>query len=113
MVVASAGEAAFHGRFVIVVDDDIDPDNDKDVLWAVATRCDPATSIEIVTGCWSTPLDPIIDPERKARGDFTNSRAIIIACRPYHWRKDFPEVNRASDNLRTTTLKKWPQLFQK
>jgi 4-hydroxy-3-polyprenylbenzoate decarboxylase len=41
----------------------------------------------------ATPLDPRIEPERKARGDFTNSRAIIDACRPWHWRDAFPKVN--------------------
>ncbi len=111
MAVACAGEAAYHGRLVIVVDDDIDPTSDEDVLWAVATRCDPATSIQIVRGCWSTPLDPVMPPEQKAKGDFTNSRAIMVACRPYHWRNEFPKVNRASNELREATLKKWANLF--
>ncbi len=29
-------------------------------------------------------------------GNFTNSRAIIDACRPFHWRDRFPAVNRLS-----------------
>ncbi len=107
----SGNEGAFHGRFVIVVDEDIDPSNDEDVLWAMATRCDPATSLEIINGCWSVRIDPTIPPEKKAKGDLTNSRAIILAVRPYHWRKDFPRVNRASDELRATTLSKWSHLF--
>jgi 4-hydroxy-3-polyprenylbenzoate decarboxylase len=111
MAAMSGEEGASHGRFVIVVDEDIDPTNDEDVLWAIATRCDPATSIEILAGCWSAPLDPGIPPERKAKGDYTNSRAIILACRPYYWKKDFPRVNRASDELRAATLKKWSYLF--
>ncbi len=111
MAAMSGAEGAYHGRFVIVVDDDIDPTNDEDVLWAVATRCDPATSIEIIRGCWGTPLDPITPPEKKAKGDLTISRAIILATRPFHWRKDFPRVNRASDGLREATLKKWKEVF--
>ncbi len=111
MAAMSGAEGAYHGRFVIVVDDDIDPSNDEDVLWAVATRCDPATSMEVIHGCWSTSVDPTIPPERKKQGDLTNSRAIILACRPYYWRKDFPRVNRASDDLRVRTLEKWPHLF--
>ncbi len=110
MAVTSGGEGAYHGRFVIVVDEDIDPTNDEDVLWALATRCDPATGIEIVHDCWSTPADPTMPPDKRARGEFTNSRAIMLAVRPYHWRKEFPKVNRASDELRARTLKKWPQL---
>ncbi|MBI4334576.1 MAG: UbiD family decarboxylase [Chloroflexi bacterium] len=100
-------DGAYASRFVIVVDEDIDPTSDEDVLWAMATRCDPATSLEIVRGCWSTPLDPTISPEKRQQGDFTSSRAMILACRPFHWRKDFPKVNRASDELRAATLRKW------
>lgn len=111
MAAMSGVKGAYLGRFVIVVDDDIDPSNDEEVLWAISTRCDPATSIQIIGGCWSTPLDPAISPEKKARGDFTNSRAIIMATRPYHWKKEFPRVNRASAELRAATLKRWPHLF--
>lgn len=111
MAVMSTPEGAYHGRFVIVVDDDIDPSNDDDVFWAMSTRCDPALDIEIIRDCWSTPLDPIMSPEKKEKGDFTNSRAIINACRPYHWRKEFPLVNRASNELRNKTLSKWKNLF--
>lgn len=111
MAAISNQEGAYNGRFTIVVDDDIDPSNQEDVFWAVSTRCDPALDIEIIRDCWSTPLDPIMSPEKKAKGDFTNSRAIINACRPYHWRNEFPMVNRASDELRNRTLAKWKDLF--
>ncbi|MBI4332761.1 MAG: UbiD family decarboxylase [Chloroflexi bacterium] len=111
MAAMCGAEGAYHGRFIIVVDDDVDPSNDEDVLWALATRCDPATSIQIVRQCWSTPLDPTIPPEKKARGEFTNSRAIMLAVRPFHWRNEFPRVNRASNELREKTLRKWKHLF--
>ena len=65
-------------------------------MWALITRSDPATSIDIIHNAWSTPLDPRIEPERKAKGDNTNSRAIIDACRPWHWRDKFPRVNMPS-----------------
>ena len=84
------------GRYVIVVDDDIDVSNLEELIWAMLTRSDPATSIDIIRNAWSTPLDPRIEPERKAKGDFTNSRAIIDACRPWHWRDQFPKVNMPS-----------------
>jgi 4-hydroxy-3-polyprenylbenzoate decarboxylase len=84
---------AYCGKYVIVVDDDIDVSNLDELIWAMLTRSDPATSIDFVTNAWSTPLDPRIDPEQKAKGNFTNSRAIIDACRPFHWRDKFPKVN--------------------
>ena len=41
-------------KFVIVVDDDIDARDWKDVMWAVSTRMDPARDITVVT---NTPID--------------------------------------------------------
>jgi 4-hydroxy-3-polyprenylbenzoate decarboxylase len=92
-VAAMCHSGAYAGRYVIVVDDDIDVSNLEELIWAMLTRSDPATSIDIIRNAWSTPLDPRIEPERKAKGDFTNSRAIIDACRPWHWRDKFPKVN--------------------
>ena len=34
--------------FVVVVDEDIDPTNLFEVLWAMCTRCDPTEDIDIV-----------------------------------------------------------------
>jgi UbiD family decarboxylase len=103
---------AYCGRYTIVVDDDIDPSNLEEVIWAVLTRSDPATSIDIIRGAWSTPLDPRIEPERKAIGDHTNSRAIIDACRPYHWRDQFPAVNMLSIEDRAIAQQKFGHLFK-
>lgn len=113
MAALAVPESAFFGRFVILVDDDIDPSEEQDVLWALSTRCNPAESIEIIDGCWSSPLDPVISPEKRAKSNFTSSRALIDACRPYHWMKDFPIVNKASKELRARTLDKWAGLFKK
>jgi 4-hydroxy-3-polyprenylbenzoate decarboxylase len=98
-------------RMVVVVDEDIDPSSAEEVLWAMATRSDPETSFEIQRGCPASPLDPMISPERKRRREFTNSRALIIACRPWFWKDEFPPVNRASEKLRTHIFNKWRSLF--
>jgi 4-hydroxy-3-polyprenylbenzoate decarboxylase len=84
---------AYAGKYVIVVDEDIDVSDLEELIWAMCTRSDPATSIDLIHGAWSTPLDPRIDPADKAKGNNTNSRAIIDACRPFHWREAFPKVN--------------------
>ena len=64
-VAAQIREAAYAGRYVIVVDDDIDPTNTNDVLWAMSTRSDPATDIDFIRRAWSTALDPMVRPARK------------------------------------------------
>jgi UbiD family decarboxylase len=42
IVASQCGGGIRNGRFVVVVDDDINPSDIYDVLWAVSTRCDPA-----------------------------------------------------------------------
>ncbi|MSP40833.1 MAG: UbiD family decarboxylase [Deltaproteobacteria bacterium] len=110
-IALGAREGGYLGRFIVLVDDDIDPSNMPDVLWAMSTRCDPQTSIEIATNCWSSPIDPRISPEKRTAGDFTNSRAIIDACRPFHWRDKFPKVHTLDPAYRDEIKKKWKAVF--
>ncbi len=103
---------AYAGKYVIVVDDDIDVSNLDELIWAMLTRSDPATSIDIITGAWSTPLDPRISPQDRATGNFTNSRAIIDACRPFHWRDQFPPVNMPSAEVARKAREKFGFLLE-
>jgi 4-hydroxy-3-polyprenylbenzoate decarboxylase len=99
--------AAYLGRYVVVVDDDVDVLNLDDVLWAVCTRTDPVESIDFLRDCWSGPLDPAIPRSRKG----LSSRALIDATRPYQWRADFPRVSGATSELRRHVRAKWPTLL--
>ena len=50
-------------RYSVVVDDDIDPSNLQEVMWAVATRTDPAVDIDIIQrgmGSKNDPVEPTI-----------------------------------------------------
>jgi 4-hydroxy-3-polyprenylbenzoate decarboxylase len=107
----SAAASARDGRYVVVVDEDIDPTNLKEVLWAMITRVDPKTDIEIIEGCWSTPLDPRMPPEQKKNGDHTNNRAIFYAVRPFAWREQFPKVSRASRELHEEVINKFKDIL--
>ena len=109
--VLSASSAARNGRYIVVVDEDIDPTDLKEVVWAMQTRVDPATDIELVDGCWSTPLDPRMPPDKRASGDHTNSRAIFYAVRPWHWRDKFPQVSRSERELRQQVVDKYRHLL--
>jgi hypothetical protein len=68
---------------------------------------DPKTDIEIVDGCWSTPLDPRMSPQKKEAQDYTDSRAICYAVRPFSWRERFPKVSRSSRELFESVVKKY------
>lgn len=107
LVATGAGPAAFMGRLTIVVDEDIDITNEAEVMWALATRWDPKTQTDIIDGCWSGYLDPILSPDKRAIGDMTNSRMIIYAVRPYHWKDQFPKVNTVSKDYADKIRLKW------
>jgi len=96
MLAANCQSGNYLGRFTVVVDEDVDPSDMFDVLWAMCTRCDPVDDIDIIRKGWSTPLDPMIPHDAKV---FQNSRAVIDACRPYERLADFPKVARATPEL--------------
>jgi 4-hydroxy-3-polyprenylbenzoate decarboxylase len=108
LLAAGCQSASYLGRFVVVVDDDVDPTDLFDVMWAMCTRCDPVNDIEFVRRAWSGPLDPLLD-----KSSSTNSRAIIDACRPFERLKDFPMVARASPELREKVKEKFADLLGK
>ncbi len=94
---------AYNGRFVVVVDDDIDPTSEFDVLWAMATRCDPENAVEIIRRAASGSLDVCIPPENKGH----SSRCLIDACMPYERRHQFPPIAESSAELKHQIREKW------
>ena len=109
-IAATCHAGAYLGRLVVVVDEDVDVSNLEEVIWAVCTRCDPATGIDIIHNMWSSALDPVISPDDRKAGKLYNSRAIIDACRPFHWKDDFQEVNAPSPEARREAWDKWGHL---
>ena len=105
MLAANVHAGNYLGRFVVVVEQDIDPTNTFDVIWAMSTRCDPVEDIDFIRQAWSGPLDP-------RKNGAHNSRAILVACRPYESIKDFPAVAESSLELRGKTLEKWGHLIK-
>jgi UbiD family decarboxylase len=98
---------AYLSRWVVVVDEDINPMDLEEVIWAISTRSNPEKDIDILRQTWSGPLDPLISPEDKKRREYFSSKAIIDACRPFPWRNEFPEVCESSPALKEQTLSKW------
>ncbi len=109
VVAAQVRAGAQAGRYTVVVDEDIDPANLDEVIWAMVTRSDPARDIEILHRTWGGPVDPLAEcfPERR----LYTSRAIIDACRPYEHLATFPPVAEPSPELRAQVLAKWRDIF--
>jgi len=108
-----AASHSYMARIVVVVDDDIDPSNLADVMWAVTTRCEPAEGIDIVRNAWSSALDPRIPPQDKERGVTAHSKAIIDACRPFSWLDKFPPTSALSPDEAREIERKWGRLLQR
>ncbi len=110
MVASQCHAGAYANRWTIVVDDDIDPANINDVIWAMCTRCDPREDVDLIHGNWSTHLDPMCyDDETDRR----NSRVVIDACIPFRRRDTFPIIARSSKELDERIRAKWSHVLPK
>jgi 4-hydroxy-3-polyprenylbenzoate decarboxylase len=102
-----AAAHSYMARLVVVVDDDVDPSDLNDVMWAVATRCEPSEQIDIVRNAWSSALDPRIHPDAKARGASAHSKLVIEAVKPFAWIDRFPKVSALSHADARAIEAKW------
>jgi 4-hydroxy-3-polyprenylbenzoate decarboxylase len=93
-------------KWVIVVDDDIDARDWKDVMWALSTRMDPARDITLIEG---TPIDyldfasPLSGLGSKIGLDATNKWPPEVS-------RDWGREIRMSDEIIKTVTEKWPRL---
>src|SRR5579864_6536222 len=104
---AQCTAGAYFGKYVIVVDEDIDPTNVNQVLWAMATRSRPSQSIDILRETWSTYLDPSLNPpEIRPWG----SKALINACMDYKHIKSFSPRTKLDKKTYEQVAARWSEL---
>ncbi len=102
LVAAQCHAGAYANRWTVVVDDDVDATNTNEVLWAMCSRVDPREDVDVLTGGWSTPLDPMSYPPDRRN---LNARLVVDACRPFG--REFPEVCTASPEVRAEIVARW------
>lgn len=105
------------GGYTVVVDDDIDPLNLQEVIWAMATRAEAERSIHIIPFCRTGSADARVPIAEKKKYKTTPkplmaSRILINACQPYEHKKDWYPVSRMSPELRQKTADKWSALLK-
>ena len=110
-VAAQCGASAYASKYIVVVDDDVDATNLDHMLWAMLTRTDPKESIQFITGSWDSSADPALPPARRKGGDMTHSVALIDACKPWHWRDQFPPSNTPSAEVARKAREKFGWLL--
>jgi UbiD family decarboxylase len=108
LIASQCHAGSYANKYVVVVDEDIDPANMNDVIWAMCTRVDAREDVEILRTCRSGPLDPTSYPDEIFA---FNSRMVIDACRPWARRDDFPKVSRSSRELDARIKAKWAHVL--
>jgi len=112
---AMSGLADRPPRYLVMVDDDIDPSNRALVMWAINTRADPSAQIHIQRDRWCNAVNPAgLTPDKRSIEDYRLGTVIIDACRPYHlrehWEKMF-KVSDIKDDLHAKTVEKWADVL--
>jgi 4-hydroxy-3-polyprenylbenzoate decarboxylase len=105
-LVAQCPAAAYYTKWVIAVDEDVDPTDMNQVLWAISTRCNPSDDIDILRKTWSTGLDPSqYPPAARPYG----SKVLIDACRPHRHLEHFPKRTHLRRATYDRAIERWPE----
>jgi 4-hydroxy-3-polyprenylbenzoate decarboxylase len=104
---AQCPAAAYYTKWIIAVDDDVDPTDFNEVMWALSTRCHPAEDIDLLRNTWSTGLDPSrYTAEERPYG----SKALINACKPHRYIKQFPPSTLLRRSVYERVSARWTEL---
>ncbi len=104
---AQCPAAAYYTKWIIAVDEDVDPTDFNEVLWALSTRCHPAEDIDTLRNTWSTGLDPSqFESEARPYG----SKALINACKPHRYLKQFPPSTLLRREVYERVAARWAEL---
>ena len=98
---------AYYTKLIIAVDEDIDPTDTDQVIWAMASRCNPIDDIDILRNTWSTWLDPTQNPpENRPYG----SKALINACKEHRHLPVFSKRTALSKGNYDKIASRWKKL---
>jgi UbiD family decarboxylase len=98
---------AYYAKWIVAVDEDVDPTDMDQVLWAMASRCNPTDDIDILRNTWSTGLDPTQNPpEIRPYG----SKALINACKEHRYIPVFSKRTRLRKSVYDKVSARWSDL---
>ncbi len=105
---AQAPSAAYYTKWIVAVDEDVDPTNINEVIWALSTRCSPVDDIDILRNTWSTWLDPTQNPpEERPWG----SKALINACKEHRFLEVFSQRTTLTREMWERIAARWATEF--
>ena len=89
--------------FLIVVNDDLDPTNLNEVIWALCARCHPERGIFSTGSSWSITLLPFLSPYEKKH--YLGSQVLFDCTWPKDWPEDHIPLKASFDEV-------WPKDIQ-
>lgn len=98
---------AYFTKWIIAVDEDVDPTDMDQVIWAMATRCNPVEDIDLLRNTWSTGLDPAQNPPEKR---LYGSKALINACKEHRHLKSFSRRSMLRKSVYDRVASRWTEL---
>jgi len=98
---------AYYTKWIIAVDEDVDPTDMDQVIWAMASRCNPIDDIDMLRNTWSTWLDPTQNqPEKRPYG----SKALINACKEHRYLPVFSKRTVLRREIYDKVASEWKKL---
>jgi len=98
---------AYYTKWIIAVDEDIDPTDMDQVIWAMSSRCNPVDDIDVLRNTWSTWLDPTQNPpEKRPYG----SKALINACKEHRYLPIFSKRTALRKEVYDKVAGEWKKL---
>ena len=104
---AVSGGAIFGGKWIIAVDEDIDPSNATEVIWALSTRVNGPDDFDFIP---EAPSGGLIDP---LTGGYFNTRILVDATIPFDLKKagKFPRPVVVSKEMEDSLRRRWGDLL--
>jgi UbiD family decarboxylase len=98
--------AVYCTKWIVVVDDDVDPTDIDQVLWAMTTMANPSDDIDILRNTWTFRSDPSLAPDARPYG----SKALINACRPHNQLNEPPRRALLRKSIYDQVVARWDEL---
>ena len=100
--------AAYYTKWIIAVDEDVDPTDFNQVMWALS---DALPSGGGHRHCFATPGLPRLDPSQSPpRTRPFGSKVLINACKPHRYLKEFPDRTLLRRSMYDQVKRRWAEL---
>lgn len=103
---AQCPAATYYTKWIVAVDEDVDPTDFDQVIWALSTRCNPTEDLDFLRQTMSFRADPSIAPQDKPYG----SKALINACVPYRYANQAPQRTLLRRSVYSRVAGRWTEL---